>query len=644
MRRFIVAAMLVAAAVPLRAHAAPLLKTFNAAVISPDGKTVASVEGVDDPNALLPPAPTIVMRRTDGSRAVRVAPCGSVRLCAVGAPVWSPDGSRVVFVRRDFALHRSSLEAVAASGTGLRTIVSYAGTLESPRFAPTGALAVLATAGARKEVGATQPGAAIVGEIGTEVEEQRIAVVAPGGAVRMASPADLFVYEYDWLPDGSGFVGTAAHGNGDNNWWVARLYAFGLDGAAGKVLYAPPLQIAAPRVSPDGRSVAFIGGLMSDFGSTGGDIFVVPATGGDAVDVTPGMAASATSIWWNGRSSSVTFSQLAGDRTGVATVDVASHAVNLLWSDAVSLGGFGSDALVSTARDGTTSAVVRQTFERAPEIAVGPIGGWHDLTNANAGFPPAARAQSVTWKSDAYTVQGWLLTPARDDGQKHALIVSVHGGPAAAVTPRFIGEGSTRELLARGYDIFLPNPRGSFGQSEAFVQANVKDFGGGDLRDILAGVDAVERGFPVDDGRLGITGGSYGGYMTMFAVTQTHRFKAAVALAGIANWQSYYGQNGIDEWMIPFFGASVYDDPAVYAKSSPITYIKNVKTPTLIAVGEHDVECPPAQSQEFWHALVTLGVPTSLIIYPGEGHGLRMPAHRRDLNARTLAWFDRYLK
>ena len=120
----------------------------------------------------------------------------------------------------------------------------------------------------------------------------------------------------------------------------------------------------------------------------------------------------------------------------------------------------------------------------------------------------------------------------------------------------------------------MPNPRGSYGQGERFTRANVKDFGYGDLRDILAGVDEVLRTRPVDENRLGITGWSYGGYMTMWAVTQTDRFRAAVAGAGIANWQSYYGQNGIDQWMIPFFGASVYDDPAVYARSSPITFIK----------------------------------------------------------------------
>ena len=224
------------------------------------------------------------------------------------------------------------------------------------------------------------------------------------------------------------------------------------------------------------------------------------------------------------------------------------------------------------------------------------------------------------------------------------MVTIVHGGPAAAVQPTFAGPGLIRSLLERGYAVFLPNPRGSFGQGERFASANVRDFGHGDLRDILAGIDAVEKAAAIDPDRLAITGGSYGGFMTMWAVTQTQRFKAAVAAAGISDWLSYYGENGIDAWMLPYFGASAYDDPAVYARSSPINFIRNVRTPTFSYVGERDIECPAAQTQEFWHALKTLGVPTAVMIYPGEGHGLRDPEHAADALSRTLGWFDRYLK
>jgi dipeptidyl aminopeptidase/acylaminoacyl peptidase len=163
------------------------------------------------------------------------------------------------------------------------------------------------------------------------------------------------------------------------------------------------------------------------------------------------------------------------------------------------------------------------------------------------------------------------------------------------------------------------------------------------VRDILRGIDAAEKVAPIEEARLGITGHSYGGFMSMWAVTQTRRFKAAVAGAGIANWLSYYGENGIDAWLLPYFGASVYDDPDAYARLSPMTYIKKVRTPTFLYVGEYDLECPAPQTQEFWHALKTLGVPTSSVIYPSEGHALRDPKNIADLERRVLAWFDKYL-
>jgi len=229
------------------------------------------------------------------------------------------------------------------------------------------------------------------------------------------------------------------------------------------------------------------------------------------------------------------------------------------------------------------------------------------------------------------------------------MVVLIHGGPSSATTPEWPASfGMSRAIVAalssQGYYVLLPNPRGSYGQGEDFTRANVKDFGGGDLRDNLAGVDAAIAKYPIDPSRLGVTGWSYGGYMTMWTVTQTKRFRAAVAGAGIANWQSYYGQNLIDQWMIPFFGASVYDDPAMYEKSSPIHYIKNVTAPTLVVVGERDAECPAVQSFEFWHALKTLKVPTELIVYEGEGHHFMKPAHRIDMQDRMVGWFNKHLK
>jgi dipeptidyl aminopeptidase/acylaminoacyl peptidase len=258
------------------------------------------------------------------------------------------------------------------------------------------------------------------------------------------------------------------------------------------------------------------------------------------------------------------------------------------------------------------------------------------ITHVNDGVtlhPP--KFESIEWENEGFHVQGWLTYPKNyDPAKNYPLIVEVHGGPSASAGPR-----PSTMWSNEGYFVLSPNPRGSFGQGEKFVQANRKDFGYGDLRDILKGMDLVESKFKIDKKREGMTGWSYGGFMSMFAATQTNRFAAIVAGAGISDWQSYYGENSIDQWMVPFFGATVYDGPAVYAKSSAITFIHNAKTPMLIIVGDRDGECPAPQSFEMWHALKAEGVKTQLVIYPNEGHGFRDPAHIADRNAREVKWF-----
>jgi len=614
---------------------------FMDARLSPDGAEIASVEGDQSSAGGAPVVRDLVLRRADGGAIATVAlPCGRVPQCWPASLAWAPDGKSLAFALRKPGSHARSVYRVAADGTGLTELLSFDGTIDGLRYGPKGQLALLATAKATKELGAVEAGAPVLGDFGGAVPEQRIAVLGKDGLDWM-SPADLFVYEYDWLPDGSGFVGTAAPGDGDNNWWVAKLYSFA--GGTGKVIYAPTdprQQMADPTALPDGRHVAFIGGIMSDFGSTGGDVFSVDRETGQATDLTPGMKASAEALFLR-CDGHLAAQILGGDQAELIDLGTpAKPSSSLVWSGADSVRRIHAGSC-ATGQD----AVVTESFTRAPEIAVGAAGAWKTVTKANDGWSLDATARSVTWTSDGFTVQGWLLLPpARKDGGKLPLLTEIHGGPAAAVTPFFIGPGLRRSLLARGYGLFFPNPRGSYGQGEAFTLANVKDFGHGDLKDILAGIDAVEKVAPVDEARLGVYGHSYGGFMTMWTVTQTSRFKAAVAGAGIVNWQSYYGQNGIDQWMIPYFGASVYDDPAAYALSAPISYIKNAKTPILTYVGEQDVECPAAQTLEFDHAMKALGVPSSMVIYPGEGHAIRDPAHLADREKRMIEWFDRYLK
>lgn len=622
-----------------------LLHRYQSVQISPNGESVASVEGDSPAGGGPPTVRSLVIRQVRGGTPVVVAlPCGNAPLCWPESPTWSPDGKQLGFTLRSPGTHARSVYTVGANGAGLTKLLDFGGTIQDLRFMPDGRLAMLATQNAVKEVGATQAGAPIAGDLDAPPPEQRIAVL-DHGSLRFVSPPDLYVYEYDWRTDGKGFVGTAAPGNGDNNWWTAKLYAFPEGGAEARVIYSPRdnrQQLAAPRVSRDGATVAFIAGIMSDFGSTGGDVYSLALDGGAAINLTPDMRASATALAWR-CDDHLQAEFLAGDKTQFADLGAAlkPQPARILWSGEESFSGAAGG--ISMACPAGVTADAHESFTQPPEIEIGTPGHRRDLTSVNAGMSFPGRVQSVWWKSDGFDVQGWLLLP-RKAGGKIPMITSVHGGPAAAVTPGFSGPGFAAALLERGYALFRPNPRGSYGQGERFTQANVRDFGHGDLRDILAGIDAAAQVAPIDPARLGLTGGSYGGFMTMWAVTQTDRFKAAVAIAGISDWLSYYGENGIDAWMIPYFGKSAYDDPSVYAQSSAINYMHNVKTPTFAYVGERDIECPAPQTQEFWHAMKAMNVPTSIMIYPGEGHGLRDPEHLADAMERTLNWFDKYLR
>lgn len=619
--------------------------------ISPDGTRVAWVQEIKASTKRSSAGTAVYVqdlaRKSPPSRIT--AGCGA---CAEQSIGWKPDGSSLAFLSDKEKPGQFQLYVKDTASAPPRRLTNAKGSLAQPKWSPTGnVLAFLLTEDATGAQDPSAPKAAFSGVVEERIPEQRIITIdLASGRLREISPKDLYVYEYDWSPDGKTFAAIAAHGEGDDNWYLAQLYTIGVASGETRSIWKPPLQMAVPRWSPDGRTIAVIHGLMSDEFITGGEIFAVPALGGQARNLTPGMKASASWLTWLDPHR-IVFTELIDGQSGLAALNPETRQISALWKgiELISAGEFNGS--ISLSRDGKTQAVVLQSFQHPPEVWVGPAGAWTQLTHLNTGAQPAwGNAENLHWQSHGLGLQGWLLYPLHyDRARRYPMAVAVHGGPSSMSRPRWPATSNSSyvynlaTLSHQGYFVFYPNPRGSYGQDEAFTQANVKNFGYGDFQDILTGVDHVVHSLPVDTDRIGIAGWSYGGYMTMWAVTQTRRFRAAVAGAGIANWQSYYGENRIDQWLIPFFGASVYDDPAVYKRSSPIDFIKNVRTPTLILVGEQDGECPVPQSVEFWHALKTLGVKTRLIVYPGEGHQIVTQEHRRDVMNRTLAWFNQYL-
>ncbi|HEY3974874.1 MAG TPA: S9 family peptidase [Candidatus Sulfotelmatobacter sp.] len=602
----------------------PHAKRVDQVAISPDGAQVAYI--------------------VDGELSVIPVSAGTARLITVGDKLalrdvsWSRDSRQIAFLA-DLTgeIPAAQLFTISLDGSTPVKRVEIKGYAATPTFSPDGSrLALLVTDGLPRVAGPLQPMIPLAGVIGDKIYEQRLATVdLASNTITSITPADVYIYEYDWTPDSQGWVATAAHGAGDANWYVAKLYRINSQSGEMHEIYAPKWQIAEPHISPDGKSVAFIEGLMSDESVTGGEVYVVPAAGGMARNLTPGIKSSPSSLAWTGPEE-ITFAQSVDGKSGFSTIKVSTGAVKPVWAGEEYVGTTPTPS-GSFSREGSVSAVVRQSASMPPEVWAGQIGNWKQVTTINDGVKPVwGEMRNVHWTNGATKLEGWLMLP-KDfmPGKKYPLVVNVHGGPSGACgsywDTRIMGFES-----AMGYFALCPNPRGSYGQGEAFTRGNIKDFGGGDFRDIMAGVDAIARQYPIDTRRLGIRGHSYGGYMTMWAETQTQLFAAAVAGAGLSDWLSYYGLNDIDEWMIPFFGASVYDDPAVYAKSDPMHFIKAVKTPTLILVGDRDGEVPMEQSVEWWHALKTMKVPTQLVVYANEGHMFIKPADARDYTVRTL--------
>ncbi|HET6668748.1 MAG TPA: S9 family peptidase, partial [Pyrinomonadaceae bacterium] len=251
----------------------------------------------------------------------------------------------------------------------------------------------------------------------------------------------------------------------------------------------------------------------------------------------------------------------------------------------------------------------------------------------------------VKFKSfDGTSIQGWLMKPLgwRSD-RKYPLILSIHGGPHGMSGWGF--NAAFQVYAARGYGVLFLNPRGSSGYGQKFSDGTLGDWGGGDYKDLMAGVDeALRRQSWIHPERLGVTGGSYGGFMTNWIITQTPRFKAAVASASLSNLISFYSTSLYQDLIHAEFSGFPWDNFELLWQWSPLRYVKQAQTPTLFLHGEQDNDVHITQAEEMYMALKRRGVETVLVRYPREGHGLREPQHRVDALERALAWFDRFLK
>ena len=452
--------------------------------------------------------------------------------------------------------------------------------------------------------------------------------------VRQLSAGNWQIQEAKWTPQGDRLIVSATdHPEVDQE--TDRIFSIATSDGQMKQIATPRGPFGQLSISPDGASVAYLAARVD--GPSPHDLYVQPLAGGPARNLTAGsIDRPIAGFVWRADGSILALA-VNGFHTQFYVITPGGKAVAQAEFQ-VNPGSFDAAA--------KAIAFAGETTVDAPEVWVATQPGVAEVvTHLNESWKQIAlvKPEFLRYKSfDGTEIEAALLKPAGyQSGTKVPLVVIVHGGPTGRWADSFQSWGQL--LAARGYAVLYPNVRGSTGYGYRFLAKNRADWGGGDFKDVMAGVDFIIASGIADPDRLGIAGWSYGGYMASWAITQTNRFKAAMTGAGLSDLASEFGTedgSSYDEW---FFGTP-YEKPQGFIKSSPITFIKNAHTPTLILQGEADVTDPIGQSQQLYRGLKRYGVEAEFVVYPREGHGFREEKHQLDVLNRIVAWFDGHLR
>jgi dipeptidyl aminopeptidase/acylaminoacyl peptidase len=595
-----------------------------------------------------------------GTARVCLAESGAVVILTEGAgeqrcPRFSPDGALLAYLSDasragDFQLRIRDLDL----GTD-REPDPVDGTVEYLSFSPDGEHVLLGVAGhgadrsggegsgTTEQMDSDLPDWQPEVHAGPAADQWRSAWVTDvaTGKSRQVSQPGTNVWEAAWCGPAA-LLAVTSPDPGEEAWYTAKLYRISLASGDAELLFAPEHQIGWPSATPSGERWAFVTATSSDRWIVAGDVHVaaVPGTG----PVIESVGADVTCTQWLDEQQ-LGYLGLRGLTTIAGAYDHQAGKARDTWSshettgDRYPQGRFLADGSI---------AVVLHSYARYPELSFVRDGGTHtvaSLRHSGADYITSVcgAIEPVRWSApDGLEIEGLLCVP--DEPGPHPLIVFVHGGPVWAYRDRWsMGYVYTPLLVSRGYAVLHPNPRGSGGRGQEFARAVFGDMGGADTYDYLSGIDAlVDRGI-ADPERIGVTGGSYGGFMSAWLITQDQRFAAAVPMAPVTDWYSQHHTSNI-----PFFDTLfLADRPRArtgrYPDRSPLLFAEQVRTPTLQTTGALDRCTPPGQAVEFHTALRECGVESVLAIYPGEGHGIRKFPALIDQCARTLGWFERHM-
>ncbi len=606
---------------------------------SPDGKTLAFISDRSGKNQ-------IFLIDVDGGEARQLTKAKN----GASNPVWSPDGKSVAFIARTGPEDEGQTEETGSGGgaKGAEAIPGGAAKDEEKKF--------------RDPLVVTRLKYKANGRGLLDYRKSHIWVIGvDGGPARQVTDGEYGDTDPAWSPDGK-FIAFASNRTEDwdlnnlNDIWVVPA-----EGGEARKVTNTLGPCGEPVWSPDGTTIAYVGHQNEYRGSTYSHLYTIPAAGGEACNLTASFDQAVGSgigsdmrsgahnggPVWSADGTEIYFPAAVGSTSGVYKVAAVGGAVEPVLQGAFSLVALSYDAVRRhvgyAATDHLTPADV-WSWELGAESAP------RRLTKVNDGLLSAvalSAPETIHYKSvDGLEIEGWLVRPVgMQAGKKYPMVLEVHGGPHSAFGHAFFMEFQI--LASLGYAVLYTNPRGSGNYGQDFTRSVVGDWGGMDYQDLMAGVDYALATYDfLDAGRLGVTGGSYGGFMTNWIVGHTDRFIAAVTQRSVVDRLSFYGTSDIGALFGDHhFPGNPWDDTEKVLDRSPLQYVKNVVTPLLIIHSEQDIRCPIGQAEELFTALRRQKKVVEFVRFPAENHELSRsgkPSRRVERYRRITGWFLKY--
>ena len=574
---------------------------------------------------------------------------------------WSPDGSRLGFIadRGDGA----QIYLIRPEGGEAQQLTSHDGGISAFQFSPDGSrIAFTATDPAPDDFEEREER---YGDYAVEDADFRMTHLWVTNAQTGAEPRRLTggnrytvgggfgAGAFDWSPDGREIAFGHTPTPQVNSFPHSDISVVDVDAGTIRPLATNPERESGPMWSPDGSRILYstTAGANPFYGNT--ELAVIPAGGGAPRIVTAGFDENPSPVAWTDEGVFFVASQRTARQLFLLDPESGEVSLEADTPEMIMTADLSTDGTVIALQgeDRTTVGEIFRVTRRAG--APGAAGAGNapqpvtDMTAQVADWGDLGSREVIQWESeDGAEIEGVLMKPpGYDPDRAYPLMVIIHGGPTGTSRPQLVGGYvyPVLEWLRKGAVVMMPNYRGSAGYGADFRALNVRNLGVGDAWDVLSGVEAlVDRGI-ADPDRVSAMGWSQGGYISAFLTTSSDRFRAISVGAGISNWMTYYVNTDIHSFTREYLEATPWDDPEIYATTSPMTYIRQASTPTLIQHGEFDARVPTPNAYELYQGLQDVGVETRLIIYKGFGHGITKPRERLAAMWHNWEWFARHV-